>query len=51
MYEEKLGLVAKFREQKKMVEKLRDKLAGMEAPDSSLEWNEVFQLLEEMLEG
>ncbi len=51
MYEEKLGLVAKFREQKKMVEKLRDKLVGIEAPDSSLEWKEVFRLLEEMLEG
>ena len=51
MYEEKLGLVERFREQKKMVEKLRDKLEGMEISTSNGEWKEVFRLLEEMLEG
>ena len=51
MYEEKLGLVERFREQKKMVEKLRDKLEGMEISTSNGEWEEVFRLLEEMLEG
>ena len=35
----------------KQLEMYEEKLGGMEAPDSSLEWNEVFQLLEEMLEG
>ncbi|MCI9078704.1 MAG: hypothetical protein HFH68_07240 [Lachnospiraceae bacterium] len=51
MYEDKLGLVARFREQKKMLERLRDKLEGMEVPGSRTEWKEVFRLLEEMLDG
>lgn len=51
MYEKKLGLVARFREQKKKVEELRDKLGNMEIPASNVGWEEVFQILEEMLEG
>ncbi len=51
MYEEKLGLVARFKEQKEMVGKLRDKLEGMKSSDSSMEWEEIFRLLEKMEEG
>lgn len=50
-YEEKLGLVARFKEQKKMAGQLRDKLEGMRYSGSSVEWEEVFQMLEKMLEG
>ncbi|MFG6349678.1 MAG: DNA-binding protein [Lachnospiraceae bacterium] len=51
MYEEKLGLVARFKEQKEMAGKLRDKLEGMKSSDSSMEWEEIFRLLEKMEEG
>lgn len=51
MYEGKLGLVERFREQKKMAEKLRGKLEGMKISNSNGEWEEVFQLLEEMIDG
>lgn len=51
MYEGKLGLVERFREQKKMAEKLRSKLEGMKISNSNGEWEEVFQLLEEMIDG
>ncbi|MDE6616116.1 MAG: DNA-binding protein [Lachnospiraceae bacterium] len=50
-YEEKLGLVARFREQKKMAEELHDKLEGMKSSNGGVEWEEIFQLLEKMLEG
>ena len=51
IYEEKLGLVARFKEQKEMAGKLRDKLEGMKSSDSSMEWEEIFRLLEKMEEG
>lgn len=51
MYEDKLGLVAKFREQKEMAKKLRDKLEGIQYSGSSVEWEEILQLLEKMLEA
>lgn len=51
MYEGKLGLVERFREQKKMAEKLRSKLEGMKTSNNNGEWEEVFQLLEEMIDG
>lgn len=51
MYEEKLGLVARFREQKEMAKKLRDKLDGIKYSGSSVEWEEVLQLLEKMLDA
>lgn len=51
MYEDKLGLVAKFREQKEMAKKLRDKLEGIQYSGSSMEWEEILQLLEKMLEA
>ena len=50
-YEEKLGLVARFREQKKMAGELHGKLEGMKSSSSGVEWEEIFQLLEKMLEG
>lgn len=51
MYEEKLGLVSRFREQKKMTEKLRSQLEGMGVSAMDRKWEEVFRLLEEMLQG
>ena len=50
MYEENLGLVSRFREQKKLTKKLRDQLEGMGVSAMDREWEEVFRLLEEMLE-
>lgn len=51
LYEEKLGLVARFRKQKELVEKLRDKLDGMDISSMDGEWAEVFQILEKVLDG
>ena len=51
LYEEKLGLVARFRKQKELVEKLRDKLDGMDISSMDREWAEVFQILEKVLDG
>lgn len=51
LYEEKLGLVARFRKQKELVEKLRDKLDAMDISSMDGEWAEVFQILEKVLDG
>ena len=51
LYEEKLGLVARFRKQKELVEKLRDKLDAMDISSMDREWAEVFQILEKVLDG
>lgn len=51
LYEEKLGLVARFRKQKELVEKLRDKLDAMDISFMDREWAEVFQILEKVLDG
>ncbi|MCX4327095.1 MAG: DNA-binding protein [Lachnospiraceae bacterium] len=51
LYEEKLGLVARFRKQKELAGKLRSKLDRMNIPATDGEWAEVFQILEKVLEG
>ncbi len=51
LYEGKLGLVARFRKQKELVEKLRDKLDAMDISSMDGEWAEVFQILEKVLDG
>ncbi len=51
LYEEKLGLVARFRKQKELAGKLRSKLDRMNIPATDVEWAEVFQILEKVLEG
>lgn len=50
LYEEKLGLVARFREQKELIGKLRDRLQEMDIAVNNSKWAEIFQLLEEILE-
>ena len=51
IYEEKLGLVAKFEHQKKLVKSLYSKLEvmGISAEDGN--WKEIFNILEEVLDG
>ncbi len=49
-YEEKLGLVAKFEEQKKLVKKLRDELETADVPDSDKKFRKIYRLLEKLLE-
>lgn len=51
LYEEKLGLVARFREQKELISRLRDRLQEMDIAVNNNGWAEIFQLLEEVLEG
>lgn len=51
LYEEKLGLVARFRKQKELVEKLRDELDRMDISSVDGKWAKVFQILEKVLEG
>lgn len=49
LYEEKMGLVARFREQKMLVGKLRDKLEEMDISTEDGQWEEIFRILEEVL--
>ncbi len=49
-YEEKLGLIAKFEEQKKLVKKLRDKLSLADIPYADGRLDEIYRLLEKILE-
>ncbi len=51
LYEEKLGLVARFREQKELIGRLRDRLQEMDIAVNNNGWAEIFRLLEEVLEG
>lgn len=51
MYEEKMGLVEKFREQKKLVEKLRDKLEEMNISTKDGQWEEIFNILGKVLDN
>lgn len=51
LYEEKMGLVEKFREQKKLVEKLRDKLEEMDISTEDGQWEEIFNILGKMLDN
>ena len=48
-YEEKMGLVTRFREQKILVGKLRDKLEKMDISTKDGQWEEIFRILEEVL--
>jgi len=50
-YEEKLGLVAKFGQQKKLARELRRKLEGMTRPEEKEKWGEIMLLLEKILEA
>lgn len=58
IYEEKLGLVAKFEEQKRLVKELGDKLkkvnihekGSFEGQEHKDEMKEIFRILEEILE-
>lgn len=58
IYEEKLGLVAKFEEQKRLVKELGDKLkkvnihekSSFEGQEHKDEMKEIFRILEEILE-
>lgn len=49
-YEEKLGLVAKFQKQKILVKKLREQLSWLDVPSDDKLWQEIFNILEEILE-
>lgn len=49
-YEEKLGLVAKFEEQKKLVKRLRDELEAAKILDTDQKFYEIYRLLEKLLE-
>jgi len=50
IYEEKLGLVAKFKEQKKLVKCLRDRLEAVYVPDYDKNWEDIYRLLDKLLE-
>lgn len=49
-YEEKLGLVARFEEQKELVKMLRKELQGLIPQGEKERWQKVFQILEDILE-
>lgn len=49
-YEDKLGLAGRFEKQKGLVKKLREKISRMQPSGSSPQWEEVFSLLQEILE-
>lgn len=48
-YEEKLGLVARFEQQKKKVEELRERVKHLPGKAQEREWKEILELLEEMV--
>ena len=49
-YEENLGLVERFRKQQSKVKKLQDKLQELQITEDSPQWQEVFSLLEDIIE-
>lgn len=49
-YEENLGLVERFRKQQSKVKKLQDKLQELQITEDSPQWQEIFSLLEEIIE-
>ena len=50
-YEEKLGLVARFRHQKELVEQLNQELKNQYIPpEQEASWQKIFKLLGEILE-
>ncbi len=49
IYEEKLGLVAKFEQQKELVKNLYSKLEEMDISAEDRNWKEIFKILEEVL--
>lgn len=49
-YEEKLGLVAKFAEQKKLVKELRNKLEEADILDDGGKFQKIYSLLDKILE-
>lgn len=49
IYEEKLGLVAKFEHQKELVKNLYSKLEEMDISAEDRNWKEIFKILEEVL--
>jgi Uncharacterized protein conserved in bacteria len=50
VYEEKLGLVAKFERQKELVKALHNELQGLGVPEEEERWKRVFKILEDILE-
>jgi len=51
MYEEKLGLVARFEDQKRLVKSLYSKLEEMDISARDGKWKEIFGILEEVLDN
>ncbi len=49
-YEEKLGLVARFDQQKEAVRQLHHLLQQQNVPEDSAEWQCIFQTLEKIIE-
>lgn len=49
-YEEKLGLVARFEQQKEWIKQLHEKISSMDISSDSPQWEAVFSLLNEILE-
>lgn len=49
-YEEKLGLVARFEEQKQLLKQLKAQLKEMDIPQEDKNWKKIFQMLEEIVE-
>lgn len=49
-YEEKLGLVARFEQQKLAVKKLHEQLQGMDISMESSRWKEIMETIDGMLE-
>lgn len=50
-YEEKLGLVARFEEQKVLAGKLHEKLRELPVAEEDVRWQEIFGLLEQILDS
>ncbi len=49
-YEEKLGLVARFEQQKLAVMQLHEQLQGMDVPMESSQWKKIMETIDGMLE-
>lgn len=50
MYEERLGLVAKFERQKELVKMLHKDLQELRVPEEEQRWERVFKILADILE-
>lgn len=48
-YEQKLGLVKRFQEQREMIKQLHDRLREMNISDDDAKWKQIFDTLQKIL--